>query len=113
MSHACVTETTTRPVVDANDATCTASMARSITEAAGTPRSIRRFKDMSSATKAARCIHGGVAFLLLLIASSVVAEIEAKEEKKLNYGAMIGIALGCIIPIMISNSFNGVDNSPE
>jgi heme/copper-type cytochrome/quinol oxidase subunit 3 len=53
----------------------------------------------------------------LLFIASVVAQVanvaNEKDEKKLNFGAMIGIALGCIIPILISTSFNGVDNSPE
>ena len=56
-------------------------------------------------------VMGYMMYVILLV--SAVAEPEQKEEKKLNYGAMIGIALGCIIPIIVSGSFNGVDNSPE
>ena len=49
-----------------------------------------------------------------LIFLELVTAIEQDDEEpgQFNLGVVIGITLGCVIPIMIVNTYQGFDNSP-
>jgi len=56
--------------------------------------------------------------VLLLSVAALIAEANAESDDKVppgsqySYGVMVGIAAGCIAPIIMVNAFSDVDNSP-
>ena len=68
-----------------------------------------KMKDMAK-----RAIYACLLLTTVVAARSLQGNLPDTEEAKgFNYSVLFGIMAGCVIPVMVMGSFDGVDNSPE